>query len=167
MDVLLIHTLRLVMPSRSLKVRRTTNLCGVGQNRDWLALTRCCNATCGLKSFIDNQCELWHTVPILFPIPHRPTKLLLEPTACKSLKILEVGSRALASLLITERGICGNWAEIAPPRARRSRRHCRFHWGNGQKKSQPIRVGTLSNGGAGGNRTPVRKSYTASTTYLA
>ena len=110
MDVLLIHTLRLVMPSRSLKVRRTTNLCGVGQNRDWLALTRCCNATCGLKSFIDNQCELWHTVPILFPIPHRPTKLLIEPAACKSLKILEVGSRALASLLITERGNGGNRA---------------------------------------------------------
>ena len=51
------------------------------------------------------------TVPILFPIPYRPTKLLIEPAACKSLKRLEVGSRALASLLITERGICGNWAE--------------------------------------------------------
>ena len=38
MDVLLVHTLRLVMPSRSLKVQRTTNLCGVGQSRDWLAL---------------------------------------------------------------------------------------------------------------------------------
>ncbi len=43
-------------------------------------------------------------------IPHRPTKLLIEPAACKSLKILEVASRALASLLITERVICGNWA---------------------------------------------------------
>jgi len=43
-------------------------------------------------------------------IPHRPTKLLIEPAACKSLKILEVASRALASLLITERGICGNRA---------------------------------------------------------
>ena len=41
-------------------------------------------------------------------IPHRPTKLLIELAACKSLKILEVASRALASLLITERGICGN-----------------------------------------------------------
>jgi len=50
------------------------------------------------------------TVPILFPIPHRPTKLLIEPAACKSLKILEVASRALASLLITEREICGNRA---------------------------------------------------------
>ena len=50
------------------------------------------------------------TVPILFPIPHRPTKLLIEPAACKSLKILEVASRALASLLITERGNGGNWA---------------------------------------------------------
>ena len=56
-----------------------------------------------------NQRELWHTVPILFSIPHRPTKLLLAPAACKSLKINEVASRALASLLITERGICGNW----------------------------------------------------------
>ena len=55
-----------------------------------------------------NQREFWHTVPILFPIPHRPTKLLLAPAACKLLKILEVASRALASLLITERGICGN-----------------------------------------------------------
>ena len=43
-----------------------------------------------------------------FSIPHRPTKLLIEPAACKSLKILEVASRALASLLIRERGICGN-----------------------------------------------------------
>ena len=110
MDVLLVHALRLVMSSRSLKVQRTANLCGVGQNRDWLALTRCCNATCGLKSFIDNQREFWHTVPILFPIPHRPTKLLIEPAACKSLKIKEVASRALASLLITEREICGNRA---------------------------------------------------------
>ena len=41
---------------------------------------------------------------------HRPTKLLLEPAACKSLKILKVASRALSSLLITEREICGNWA---------------------------------------------------------
>ena len=110
MDVLLVHALRLVMPSRSLKVQRTANLCRVGQNRDWLALTKCCNATCGLKSFIDNQRELWHTVPILFPIPHRPTKLLIEPSVCKSLKINKVASRALASLLITERGICGNRA---------------------------------------------------------
>ena len=46
-----------------------------------------------------------------FPIPHRPTKLLIEPAVCKSLKMLEVVSRALASLLITERGICGNRAE--------------------------------------------------------
>ena len=57
-----------------------------------------------------NQRKFWHTVSILFPIPHRPTKLLVEPAACKSLKILEVASRALASLLITESGICGNRA---------------------------------------------------------
>ena len=43
-------------------------------------------------------------------IPHRPTKLLIEPAACKSLKINKVGSRALASLLITERGNGGNRA---------------------------------------------------------
>ena len=46
-------------------------------------------------------------MPFFFQFP-RPTKLLIEPAACKSLKILEVASRALASLLITERGICGN-----------------------------------------------------------
>ena len=46
-----------------------------------------------------------------FPTPHRPTKLLIEPAACKSLKIRKVASRALASLLITESGICGNRAE--------------------------------------------------------
>ena len=57
-----------------------------------------------------NQREFWHNVLILFPIPHRPTKLLIEPAVCKSLKILEVGSRARASLLITERGIWGNQA---------------------------------------------------------
>jgi hypothetical protein len=47
-------------------------------------------------------------VPIIFPIPHRPTKLLIELAVRKSLKILEVASRALASLLITERGNGGN-----------------------------------------------------------
>ena len=31
-----------------------------------------------------NQREFWHTVSILFPIPHHPTKLLLTP-ACNSL----------------------------------------------------------------------------------
>ena len=55
-----------------------------------------------------NLREFWHTVPILFPIPHRQTKLLIEPAACKTLKILEAASRALASLLITERGNGGN-----------------------------------------------------------
>ena len=43
--------------------------------------------------------------PFSVLIPHRPTKLLIEPAACKSLKRLEVASRALASLLITEREI--------------------------------------------------------------
>ena len=57
-----------------------------------------------------NQRESWYTVANLFPIPHRPTKLLIEPAAHKSLKINKVASRALASLLITERGICGNRA---------------------------------------------------------
>ena len=58
-----------------------------------------------------NQRESWYTVANLFPIPHRPTKLLIELAVHKSLKINKVGSRALASLLITERGVCGNWAE--------------------------------------------------------
>ena len=35
------------------------------------------------------------------------------------------------------------------------------------KKTQPIRVGFLGIGGAGGNRTPVRKPSTDSSTYLA
>ena len=48
---------------------------------------------------------------ILCFIPHRPTKILVEPATCKSLKILEVGSRALASLLITEREIWVNRGE--------------------------------------------------------
>jgi hypothetical protein len=34
------------------------------------------------------------------------------------------------------------------------------------KKSQPITVGILVNGGGGGNRTRVRKPYTGSSTYL-
>ena len=45
------------------------------------------------------------TPKLSFFIPHRPTKLLIEPAACKSLKIHEVASRALASLLIREREI--------------------------------------------------------------
>ena len=57
-----------------------------------------------------NQHEFWRTVPILFPISQHPTKLLLAPAACNSLKILEVASRGLASLLIAEREICGNRA---------------------------------------------------------
>ena len=52
--------------------------------------------------------SLCRCFPVL--IPHRPTKILVEPAVCKSLKILEVASRALASLLITEREICGNRA---------------------------------------------------------
>jgi len=52
-----------------------------------------------------------NSVALIFPTPHRPTKLLIEPAACKSLKINKVGSRALASLLITESGICGNRGE--------------------------------------------------------
>lgn len=39
--------------------------------------------------------------------------------------------------------------------------------GKSRKKSQPIGVGILANGGGGENRTPVRKSYTAGTTCLA
>ena len=57
-----------------------------------------------------NQHEFWHTVTIFFPIPQRPTKILIEPAACKSLKILEVASRARASLVITEREIGGDRA---------------------------------------------------------
>jgi hypothetical protein len=52
--------------------------------------------------------------------------------------------------------MAGIGAEIVPPPKRRARRHCGFHWGNRQKKSQPIRVGTLSIGGGIRNRTGVR-----------
>ena len=103
-----------------------------------------------------NQRELWHTVPILFPIPHRPTKLLIEPAACKSLKINKVGSRALASLLITKRGICGNRAGKRAAVEWTRATSLRFSLGEWAKKSQPIRVGTLSIGGAKRNRTRVR-----------
>ena len=57
-----------------------------------------------------NQRESWYTMANLFPIPHRPTKLLIELAVHKSLKINKVASRALASLLITERGNGGNRA---------------------------------------------------------
>lgn len=97
-----------------------------------------------------------NSVAILFPIPHRPTKLLIEPAACKSLKILEVASRALASLLITERGICGNWAGNRAAAEATRATSLRFSLGNRQKKSQLIRVGTLSIGGGMRNRTRVR-----------
>ena len=100
------------------------------------------------------QREFWHTVPILFPIPHRPTKLLVEPAACKSLKILEVVSRALASLLITERGICGNRAESRAAAEATLATSLRFSLGERAKKSQPIRVGTLSIGGGGVTHIP-------------
>ena len=91
-----------------------------------------------------------------FPTPHRPTKLLIEPAVCKSLKILEVASRALASLLITERGICGNRAESRAAAEATRATSLRFSLGNRQKKSQLIRVGTLSIGGQAGNQTVVR-----------
>lgn len=42
----------------------------------------------------------------------------------------------------------------------------RQHWGKRAKKNQPRVVGFLNSGGGGGDRTPVRKSYTGSSTYL-
>ena len=82
-----------------------------------------------------------------FPIPHRPTKLLIEPAVCKSLKILEVASRALASLLITEREIWVNRGENRAAADATLATSLRFSMGERAKKSQPIRVGTLSIGG--------------------
>ena len=81
-----------------------------------------------------NQREFWHTVPILFPIPHRPTNLLIEPAVCKSLKILEVASRALASLLTTERGICGNQAAKRAVQGATLATSLRFSMGKQAKK---------------------------------
>ena len=91
-----------------------------------------------------------------FSIPHRPTKLLIEPAACKSLKINKVASRALASLLITERGNGGNRAGKRAAQDATLATSLRFSLGNRQKKSQLIRVGTLSIGGGTRNRTRVR-----------
>ena len=59
---------------------------------------------------IENTHEPMMMIPPALLNPHRPTKILVEPAACKSLKINKVASRALASLLITEREICGNRA---------------------------------------------------------
>ena len=70
-------------------------------------------------------------------IPHRPTKLLIEPAACKSLKILEVASRALASLLITERGICGNRTAKRAAAEATLATSLRFSMGKQAKKSKP------------------------------
>ena len=75
-----------------------------------------------------------HIVPILFSIPHRPTKLLLEPAVCKSLKIKEVWSRALASLLITERVICGNRAGKRTAQGATRATSLRFSLGEQAKK---------------------------------
>ena len=71
---------------------------------------------------------------VLFPIPRRPTKLLIEPAACKSLKIFEVSSRALASLLITERGIGGNWARKRAVKGATLATSLRFSLGEQAKK---------------------------------
>jgi len=81
-----------------------------------------------------NQREFWHTVPILFPIPHCPTKLLIEPAVCKSLKMLEVVSRALASLLITERGNGGNRAGNRAAQGTTRATSLRFSLGEQAKK---------------------------------
>ena len=97
-----------------------------------------------------------NSVALIFPIPHRPTKLLIEPAACKSLKILEVASRALASLLITERGICGNRGGKRAAAEATLATSLRFSLGERAKKSQPIRVRTLSSGGGKRNRTRIR-----------
>ena len=88
-----------------------------------------------------------NSVALIFPIPRRPTKLLIEPAACKSLKILEVASRALASLLITEREIWVNRGENRAAADATLATSLRFSMGERAKKSQPIRVGTLSIGG--------------------
>ena len=90
------------------------------------------------------------------PFPNRPTKILIEPAVCKSLKILEVASRALASLLITESGIWGNRAENRAAAEATLATSLRFSMGERAKKSQPIRVGILSIGGGIRNRTCVR-----------
>ncbi len=55
-----------------------------------------------------SQREFWHTVANLFPTPHRPTKLLIEPAACKSLQSGErAAPGAAAGLAGAGGGVCG------------------------------------------------------------
>ena len=72
--------------------------------------------------------------PVL--IPHHPTKLLIEPAACKSLKIHEVASRALASQLLTERGLFGDRAGKFAAAEATLATSLRFSRGEQAKKSQ-------------------------------
>ena len=148
------------------------------------------NRSCsGVESMVAKTCWCWrmcflitHIVPITYGvlcpfyakfrlgsfcvlIPHRPTKLLIEPAACKSLKILEVGSRALASLLITERGICGNLGGNCAAAEATLATSLQFSMGERAKKSQPIRVGTLSSGGSLKYETTSASTQKSSTTF--
>ena len=106
-----------------------------------------------------------HTAANLFPIPHRPIKLLIEPAACKSLKIIKVASRALASLLITESGNGGNRVGKRAAQDATLATSLRFSLGNRQKKSQLIRVGTLSIGGSLKYETTSASTQKSSTTF--
>ena len=101
---------------------------------------------------------------------HRYRSCQPQPTASKPAPAKEMASKTLAWPPEKTENREASAGPKAPTsqgwRSRGQARKPRQHWGNGQKKSQPMRVGILGIGGAGGNRTRVRKSSTASSTYL-
>ena len=86
---------------------------------------------------------------------HRYRSCQPQPTASKPAPAKEVASRTLAwQPEKTENREASARAKTPTSQGWRSRgqaRKPRQHWGNGQKKSQPMRVGILGIGGAGGN----------------
>ncbi len=102
---------------------------------------------------------------------HRYRSCQPQPTASKPAPAKEMASRTLAWPPEKTENREASAGPKAPTsqgwRSRGQARKPRQHWGNGQKKSQPMRVGILGIGGAGGNRTPVRKSSTDRSTYLS
>lgn len=86
---------------------------------------------------------------------HRYRSCQPRPTASKPAPAKEMASRTLAWPPEKTENREASAGPKAPTsqgwRSRGQARKLRQHWGNGQKKSQPIRVGILVNGGAGGN----------------
>ncbi len=111
----------------------------------------------GFKSFLICAKDL---TPALFCGPstlgrHRYRSCQPQPTASKPAPAKEMASRTLAwPPEKTENREASVGAKTPTSQGWRSQgqaRKPRQHWGNGQKKSQPMRVGILGIGGAGGN----------------